>query len=54
MLANGIEVEATCQTPTAFDQYGMPTASCGAAAVVHRPDRMFVRFLCANCAEKTN
>lgn len=54
MIANGIEVEATCQTPTALNEYGMPTASCGAPASIHRPDRMFVRFLCTSCAEKTN
>lgn len=53
MMANGLNVEATCQNPTAFGAYGMPTATCGADAVVHRPDRMFVRFLCADCASKS-
>ncbi len=36
-----------CQYPAAFDRYGMTAATCGAPAVAYRPDRMFVRYVCA-------
>lgn len=42
------EVHGFCQFPTSVDGYGLPAATCGANAVEHRPDRVFVRFVCAD------
>lgn len=39
---------AACQYPTELNQYGLPAATCGADAVEHRPDRLYVRNVCAN------
>jgi hypothetical protein len=36
-----------CQYPTRLNAYGLPVATCGAVAVEYRPDRVFVRYVCA-------
>lgn len=44
------ETQAPCQYPTELDRYGLPVKSCGADSVEHRPDRVFVRYVCADHA----
>jgi hypothetical protein len=43
------EVEADCQYRKTEKE-----PACGRPATVHRPDRLFIRFLCAECAAATN
>ncbi|MCY0926275.1 hypothetical protein OTB20_08650 [Streptomyces sp. H27-H1] len=42
------EVTGACQHPTELNRYGLPSRVCGADAVEHRPDRLFVRYVCAD------
>lgn len=42
------KTHTTCQYPIELNQYGMPVKSCGADAVEHRPDRVFVRYVCTD------
>lgn len=41
-------IEGFCQHPTELDEYGLPAATCSAPAVEYRPDRLFVRYVCAD------
>ncbi|WP_181871677.1 hypothetical protein [Sphaerisporangium album] len=43
-------VEGFCQHPTCLTRYGLPAATCGAPAVEFRPDRLYVRYVCADHA----
>lgn len=43
-----MNANAACQHPTELNEYGLPKATCGADAVEHRPDRLFVRNVCAD------
>jgi hypothetical protein len=43
------EVEADCQY-----RKTEKGAACGRPATVYRPDRLFIRFLCTECAAATN
>ncbi len=47
MNATNNEVHGYCQHATKLDKYGLPAATCNAPAVEYRPERMFVRFVCA-------
>jgi len=48
MDADDTTVEGYCQMATELDRYGNAVATCDAPAVEFRPDRMFVRYVCAD------
>ncbi|MET7336012.1 hypothetical protein [Nonomuraea sp. NPDC005650] len=41
-------ISAPCQYATKLNQYGLPAENCGAPSVEYRPDRLIVRYVCAD------